>query len=207
MDVTICVATFGDVKWLKLAQSRAIPSAGAQADEIVTVHGDSLHDARNRALAMVHTEFVIFLDADDELEPGYLDAMAAGSADIRAPRTRYVTDSPRRHPVLQAPCFPRVVGHQHDCTADCLPEGNWVVIGAAARTELVRKVGGFRDFAWCEDWDLWLRCRAAAASFEAIDAAVYRAYVRPDSRNRGLARRGRQAAHRAIYDANFPVAA
>lgn len=202
LNVTICVATYGDESWVELAKSRAIPSAEQFGVPVVHVHGDTLHDARNAALAQVETEWVVHLDADDELEPGFLDAMATGSADVRAPSVRYVTNG-RPAPVR----MPRVAGHRHDCTAECLPEGNWLVIGTLARTELLRSVGGWRDFDWSEDWDLWLRCHLAGASIEAVPAAVYRAHVRPDSRNRAPEHEAKMASHRAIYEANFGVPA
>lgn len=197
MEVTIAVATFGGVEWNRLAHERAIPSAEAQGVPVVHYHGRDLTDARNVALAKVKTEWVIFLDADDELEPGYVEAMAKGSADVRGPVALYVTAGHERR------WQPRVYGHRHDCTAECLPEGNWLLIGSAVRTEMLREVGGFRDFPWSEDWDAWLRCYLAGASFELIPDAVYRAHVRPDSRNRGATQAEKDASHRAIYEANF----
>ena len=144
-----------------------------------------------------------FLDADDELTAGYFDAMARASADLRAPAVRYIRDK-----ISQRPRMPRVSGHAHDCTAECLIWGNWMVIGTVARTEQVRRVGGFRDFSWSEDWDLWLRCWRDGATVEAVPDAVYRAHVRPDSRNRAPSHDAKMAAHRAIAEANgVPVPA
>jgi glycosyltransferase involved in cell wall biosynthesis len=179
-SVTIVCATYGETSWARLAKARAVPSALQQDVPVIGVHSDNLMNARNEGLAQVQTEFVIFLDADDELSPGYVDAMAAGTADLRAPRVSYVRDgnpAPAR--------FPRVGSHQHECTGNCLSDGNWMVIGVCARTQTLRDVGGFRDWAWSEDWDLWLRCHLAGASIEPIPDAVYRAYVRLESRNRG----------------------
>ena len=197
MDVTVAVATFGDESWCQLAAERAIPSAEALGVPVVHTHADTLHDSRNQALAMVDTEWVCHLDADDELEPGYFTAMASGTADVRAPSVRYLYPT---H--IFRPRVPQVAGHQHDCTADCLMEGNWLVVGSVARSELLRSVGGWRDFDWSEDWDLWLRCHLAGATFEAIRPAIYRAHARPDSRNRGADRETKLAAHRAILEAN-----
>lgn len=203
MDVTVAVATYGDQGWIDLATRRAVPSALAQDASVVHVHGDTLHDARNAALAKVETEWVVFLDADDELSPGYVDAMAAGTADLRAPAVSYVH---RGRADLAR--LPRVAGHQHVCTAGCLAYGNWLVIGSAVRTDMVRRVGGWRDFPWSEDWDLWVRCWQAGASVEAVPDAVYRAYVRHDSRNRAPDRRSKMEAHRMIARANhLPVPA
>lgn len=200
MDVTVAVATFGGNEWVQLATRRAIPSAEEQGVQVVHRHGASLAQARNDALALVKTEWVIFLDADDELEPGYVEAMAAGTADVRGPLALYVRDGQERR------WRPRVFGHEHSCDASCLRDGNWLLIGSAVRADMVREVGGFRDFDWSEDWDLWLRCYRAGATFELIPDAVYRAHVRLDSRNRGASREAKAAAHQAIYEANFPEA-
>lgn len=203
LDVTVVVATFGDEAWANLARLRAIPSAEKHRVPVVHSHADTLHGARNLGLEDVRTPWVCFLDADDQLDPRYFDRMAEGTADVRAPAVRYVVQG-----IPQRPYVPRVCGHHHACSAECLPFGNWVVIGAAARTDLVREAGGFRDFPWSEDWDLWLRCHLAGATFEAIPNAVYRAYVRPDSRNRGPDRAAKLAAHQAIARANnVPVPA
>lgn len=197
MDVTVVVATFGADEWRQLAAERAIPSAEALGVPVVAVHGDTLHDARNAGLAQVVTEWVCHLDADDELEPGYFTAMAGGTAAVRAPAVRYIYP----HHIFR-PRVPQVAGHQHDCDADCLTDGNWLVVGSVARTELLRTVGGWRDFEWSEDWDLWLRCHLAGATFEAVRPAIYRAHARPDSRNRGANQATKLAAHHAILEAN-----
>lgn len=196
---TIVIGTFGGDDWRHLAVTRAIPSAQEQGCRVVHVHADTLHDARNGAVAQVTTPWVVHLDADDELEPGYLDGMnAPGCGDVRAPLVRYV----HRGSVMSAPAFPRVYGHGHECTGECLPFGNWIVVGAAVRTDLVHEVGGWRDFVWSEDWDLWLRCHLAGATITATRAAIYRAHVRPNSRNRSRSHAERMAAHRAIAEAN-----
>lgn len=202
MGVTIAVATYGGQEWVDLAHARAIPSAEATGAPVVYAHADTLHDARNQALARVDTEHVVHLDADDELEPGFLDALLAGTADIRGPRVRYLRERQKPQHVPE-PWTPRVAGHHHDCTADCLPEGNWLVVGSLAPTQLLRDVGGWRDFEWSEDWDLWLRCWKAGATFELIPDAIYRAWVRPKSRNRAPDRARKTAVHWQIHAANF----
>jgi GT2 family glycosyltransferase len=198
MDLTVAVGTFGEQDWIELAQARAIPSAQALGVPVVHHHADTLHDARNGALAQVRTEWVVHLDADDELDPAYLNAMAAGTADVRAPSVAYF-----RNGRWTVPGMPHVWAHDdHDCVAECLPYGNWLVVGAAVRAELVREVGGWRDYEWSEDWDLWLRCHLAGASFEAVPAAVYRAHVRNGSRNRSLTHEQALEVHRSIARAN-----
>lgn len=195
MDVTVCVGTFGDLSWIEAAQ-RAIASARPQAP-VVHVHGETLAVARNSALQQVDTEWIVFLDADDELEPNYVAALANGSADVRAPAVRYVRAAVEREPYM-----PRVAGHRHACTADCLPSGNWLVIGSAMRTAAAHDVGGFHEWPVYEDWDLFLRLYRAGATFEAIPDAVYRAHVNPQSRNRAPSMAEKNSVHRAIVAAN-----
>lgn len=196
---TIIIGTFGDDEWKHLAETRAIPSAQAQGCPVVHAHAGTLHAARNAALAQVETPWTIHLDADDELEPGYLAGMGSlTTGDVRAPLVRYM----QRGRAVSPPRFPRVAGHAHECTADCLPWGNWIVVGAAVRTDLVRQIGGWRDFSWSEDWDVWLRCYLAGATIVSTRSAVYRAHVRMNSRNRGCGNEQKLAAHRAIAEAN-----
>lgn len=203
MDVTICISTFGGDEWKELAQKRALPSAAAFACPVVLAHADTLHEARNNALAQVATEWVVFLDADDQLDSGYLEALNAASADLRAPAVRYVRPNGLS---LRPAAVPRVHGHDHECEAGCLVYGNWMVIGTAAPAALLREVGGFRDWPAYEDWDLWARCWQAGASCQPVPDAVYIAHVRRDSRNRGGSPEMRMETHRRIArDLGLPV--
>lgn len=203
MDVTVVVGTFGAIEWAHLAWERAIPSAEALGVRVLHAHADTLHEARNAGLAEVQTEWVCFLDADDALEPGYFDAMATGTAQLRAPAVRYVRKSR-----VGIPRVPKVWGHTHDCVADCLAEGNWLCIGTVAPASMLRVLGGFHDYPLYEDYDLWARCWKAGATVEAIPQAVYRAHVRNDSRNRAPSQEFKHATHQAIARANgLPVPA
>ena len=192
MEVTVVVGTFGDERFRQWATERAIPSV-PDGVPVIHVHGDTLAGARNAGLAQVKTEWVVFLDADDELTPGYLDAMATGTADLRAPSVRYVKGAR-----TQDPYVPKVAGHSHDCTGECLPEGNWLVIGSAVKKDIVKAVDGFREWDCYEDWDLWLRCWLFGATVEAVPSAEYIAHVRPDSRNRSRTMELRNRVHAQI---------
>jgi len=196
VDVTVVVATFGDAGWADTARRRAVASARTLGVPVVHVHGDTLHGARNAGLERVRTGWVVHLDADDELEAGYLQAMGRARGDVRVPRVRYC------RPGMPPPAavMPRVAGHRHVCTQRCLPAGNWIVVGAAVRAGLVRQVGGWRDFGW-EDWDLWLRCHQAGACIRPAPDAVYRAWVRTGSRGR-YSRAESLRHHRAVAAAN-----
>lgn len=187
MDVTVIVATYGDPSWRETAQ-RAVASAQDQAP-VLQIHRKTLHDARNQGAGRARTEWLCFLDADDELTPGYIDAMAAGTADLRGPAVQYVHG--RRERIRVWP--------EMD-----LRDGNYLVIGTLVRRDLFRKVGGFRDWPLYEDWCLWQRCWSAGATIEVLPDAVYRAHVRLDSRNRAPDAQERLFWHHEIRRANFP---
>jgi cellulose synthase/poly-beta-1,6-N-acetylglucosamine synthase-like glycosyltransferase len=197
VEVTVCLGTYGDSRWAELALKRAVPSIGD--GPWVHVHAKTLAQARNEALANVQTPWVCFLDADDELTPGFFDHMARGTADIRVPSVSYVVKGRARLAHV-----PRVFRHRHrrGCQPECLRDGNWLVIGSVARTDLIRDVGGFREWPVYEDWDLWLRCYLAGGTFQVVPKAIYRAHVSPDSRNRSANRRTRGKAHADILEAN-----
>lgn len=189
MDVTVVVATFGGAEWTELAQSRAIPSGALQAP-VVYEHGETLATARNAGAERATSEWLCFLDADDELAPGYMSAMAAADGDLRAPAVTYVRNGRPGTPKVW-PAMP-------------LTEGNYLVIGSLVRREMFLAVGGFREYSLYEDWDLWQRCWLAGAEIVQVPDAVYIAHVRPQSRNRAPTHAEQTAMHHEIRRANFP---
>lgn len=195
--VTVVIGTYGDSKWAHLAETRAIPSAETQAP-VIHRHAGTLAEARNEALELVSTDFVVHLDADDELEPGYIEAMETSRADLRVPMVRQV-----RRGRAGSPFMPCVWDHRHDCGPDCLREGNWIVIGACVRASIVREVGGWEEWGWSEDWALWARCWLAGASIERVPEAIYRAHFSRASRNHCLTPEETMHWHRQIQAAVF----
>lgn len=186
-DVTIIIPIFGNVdEWSSLAE-RAERSALAQtvpADAVVVSVAETLQQARNEPALAAKTEWLCFLDADDELDGRYVEAMLAGTGDIRQPATLGVVDGVEDDQAVLIPSRP-------------LDVSNYVVIGAFVRTDLFRRVGGFDDWAAFEDWDLWRRCVNAGAEIGSAPPAIYRVHVRPHSRNSMMAP-GALAAYQAI---------
>lgn len=197
LDVSVAIGTFGAQAWIRFAQ-RAIASV-PDGIPVHHAHGATLAAARNEALERVETEFVIHLDADDELAPGYIEAMAAGSADLRGPSLQRT----RGHRDWGEPYMPTVYAHDHACVADCLRLGNWLLIGTCLRTALAREVGGWEEWTWSEDYALFARCWVAGGTVEAIPEAIYRGEYRVDSRNRAGRATSLQV-HRAIEAAIWP---
>lgn len=175
--MTIAVATYGDRLWQQLAESRAIPSAQAQGRPVIAVHGETLAGARNAAANIATTEWLIYLDADDELEPGYADALMAAGGGLRAPAVSFVTDHQTTAPIT--------LEHRDMDVINCC------VIGTAVRREQLLDVGGWWDEPAYEDWSLFRRCWLDGATITHTPEAVYRAWLRPDSRNQTVRDGGR----------------
>ncbi len=184
MSVDVIIGTYGDrSKWEPLAK-RAIDSASDQA-RTNWYHSETLAKARNWGASESPNKWLIFLDADDELSPGYVDAMVevaeATDCDIFKPSTLGVVNGKEDDEAVMIP--------RRD-----LLRANHIVIGAMVRRELFDASGGFRELPALEDWDLWLRL---ALEFDAqiteVPDAVYRVHVQPNSRNQNV------KAHREAY--------
>lgn len=169
MDATVIVATYGDPKWVTLANARAVPSAESQGVAVIQYHGETLAKARNYAASQADTEWLCFLDADDELAPGYFDAMKRASADLRAPAVSWVIDGVASEP--------QVLSGRH------IRNVNPCVIGTLIRKSMFDDVGGFWEERAYEDWSLFRRAWLNRASLSHIADAVYVVNVSPDSRN------------------------
>jgi glycosyltransferase involved in cell wall biosynthesis len=193
MNVAIVVATCGEDRWQKLAHERAWPTAMAEATarpgrtaDLRHYDGLTIAEARNRAAAQVVAphDWLCFLDADDELEPGYLDAMEEAwiNGAITTDWSPLFVPAMRRveppHPWAQ---FEATIPNKGGW-----PRVNECVIGTLVHRGLFDRVGGFRTetndgtpISIYEDWDLWLRCVDAGATRVYVPAAVYRAHVNP----------------------------
>lgn len=175
---SILICTFGSSWWRDLAISRALPSAQTQGDnEIILVHDPDpnapLGPLRNRAADMASSDFIVFVDGDDELESGYIDAMRKGSADIMIPRVRVLCEGPNETPMpapFEIPTRP-------------LLDGNYAIVGSPIRRDLFLSVGGYPNLEYAEDWGMILAAWISAATFEHIPQATYRQHWRKHSRN------------------------
>src|SRR3990167_7241230 len=127
MKISIIIATFGAESWRELALSRAYPSAVNQgAHEVIVGHDPegTIASVRNSLAEKAESDWLCFLDADDELAPGYLDAMKRawereGATDgslLLTPAVSYVTARGKR-------ATPRI---WPECSLD---DHNWLVIG------------------------------------------------------------------------------
>jgi glycosyltransferase involved in cell wall biosynthesis len=178
--VSVIIASYGDrEKWNRLSQ-RALASVANQTrppDSVYRIHHNSLHEARNKGADISPNKWLCFLDCDDELEPGYLEAMMQipnSTMEIRYPRVRFVSEN-----VVDPKSYPDPVS---------LPQrplwrGNFMVIGSLVTREIFLNAGGFRPLEAYEDWDLWIRCWMLGADPRMIQGAIYRAHRFKGSRN------------------------
>jgi len=184
MTIGVVIGTYGDrSKWGPLAM-RALASVEANTQlpaNAIWSHEDTLQNARNYGARQVDTDWYIFLDADDELDVGYIEAMSNGSGDIRKPSTLGV------YPGGSTDDSPAMIPTRDLSTA------NHIVIGAMCRAELFWDVGGFRDWPVLEDWCLWRRMVRAGGVVVEVPEAIYRVHVNEGSRNKN------QALHDEVY--------
>lgn len=165
--------------------SRAYPSALDQpAHEVLTLHKPdaSIAEVRNELGEEASGEWLCFLDADDELSPGFLQKMEVAWVRISGhnkikhplltPQVSYVQENGRRH----APKHHRRGNLQND---------NYLVVGTLVQRDLFLQVGGFEDYPHgFEDWSLWAKCEKAGAQVVQVMGAIYIAYLNPDSKHR-----------------------
>ncbi len=201
MKVSIIIATYGDDFWRQLALKRSYSSAINQgAHEIIVGHDEegTVASVRNELAEKAEGDWLCFLDGDDELAPGYLDAMqrafeqvSLGGSLLLAPAVSYVSMRGKVEPAK----------FWGECS---LTTGNWLVIGTLVEREMFFKVGGFEEWPIYEDWALWARCWTAGAVPVKVPEAVYRAHRKPGSRNHSLPRKEVLRVYEEMKAALFP---
>lgn len=199
--ISVIVATYGEQHWEQLARDRALPSVGDTRifKNIICWHepDGTRATSLNNGAKYSTGDWLIFLDADDELAPGYVGAMRRAleqNPDGRVLFTPAVQQVRKGNP--SAPFF----------FPECdLTTGNWLVIGTMINREFFLSLGGFRDHPHgLEDFNLWARAVRAGATIVKVPDAIYRAHYNPRSKHHVLARNRREymkAYHAAVKDA------
>lgn len=175
MDVQVIVTTWGHPSWAGMASRVAIPSVGDQAPVRHYHHeGEvSAGAARNKAVwTWDPQEWICFLDADDELEPGYIDAMRRANFErnlgprlLLTPKLRLGDDEPT-----------------HFADRNIITGLNPCPIGTLIHRSTFDAVGGFWDEPAWEDWSLFRRAVLNGSTIAFVDA-VYKANSTSNGRN------------------------
>lgn len=177
-SVLVWIPVYGSLDfWLPLAKKASMSVSNQTFNGVVdavTIMGENITECRNKAFREIeYYDWLIFLDADDELHPEYIEQMlkVSENADVIVPSVhRYYQAGPIN--TDQTPYQPRD-----------LMTGNYIVVSAMIRTSLFKKLGGFHDYETLEDWDLWLRAEEAGARFVQCPEAILKVHKRVGSRN------------------------
>jgi glycosyltransferase involved in cell wall biosynthesis len=176
----------------------------SEPHEVIVEHqpDGTVASARNTAAERATGSHLIFLDADDELDAGYVAAMQhalTGPDDdaMLTPRVSYIVKGRAQTPKF----WPEKP----------LSEGNWMVIGTMLNRERFLRIGGFdsRPHAF-EDWSCFARMWKDGCQPVKVPAAIYRAHWMPGSRNKRLSREEQVTLHyelgREIFPDEYPPA-
>ena len=189
--ISVVVTTYGDPDWQRLAHERAVPSVRAQtkqAYELIVHHELDMEigPARNAAAEQATGDWLLFLDADDELDENYVAAMHKAIRD---------TDEPL--PLLQPAVIWQIRNRKTTMAPQLFPPvdlrtENFLVIGTVVRRSLFMEVKGFEDYPHgFEDWSCWAKCWKAGANVVQVPDAIYRAWANPRSKHNLLWRNKR----------------
>jgi O-antigen biosynthesis protein len=202
--IGVVIATYGSDRWHELSWSRAYPSVAAQECAVEVCHepDGNIATARNRGAANVKGDWLVFLDADDELHTGFVAAMQEAITGVApkdaherlfTPAIQYVRRGRPQEPMF----WPEVD----------LRTGNWLVIGTAIHRSMFTALGGFREYPHgLEDFDLWSRAHKMQCRVERVPGAIYVAHWNDSSKHRQLQRQRRayMRAYDAVVKSNWP---
>lgn len=141
--------------------------AAAPAVAVVRLTANiGLSRVRNLAAARATTEWIVFLDADDWLEPTYLERAEERLAqppdvDVLVPDMTLIRGHQR----------PRIVRSHVPPDWQELLARNTIVQTSVVRRSLVARLGGYDPDLDFEDWDFWTRALKAGGRFDRLPGA------------------------------------
>lgn len=143
--------------------------------------------ARNHGLGLVKAPWVMFLDADDILEPQALEALlteADGDVVVYGDKTTMVEDGTLLTRVVNRDCTGPAPSAARACFGGAAFEPGCAIVPRRLALEL----GGFdQRYAPCEDRHFWVRC-GALVEFRHVGEPVMRYRVRPGSHSKNRTR-------------------
>lgn len=178
--ISVVIATFGDDSWKELAKraARSVERQSESPSSVHLVHAESLHEARNQGAEEAVGDWLLFLDADDEIDDRYLEFMMVKVNEINNADALIQPATLGVYPNGSTDDSPVVIPAKNN-----ILDGNHMVIGTLVRRDTFLKVGGFKDFPFWEDWELWIRCVKNGSLQVIQDKAIYRVHVNDGGRN------------------------
>lgn len=179
-----------------------------------------LVEALNTGLGEVRAPLVARMDADDLCSPDRLGLqvdLLRRRPDVQVCDSRveiFRDDGPPGGGYLAYQRWLDSIHGHDDFCREFLVENPVVHPASVARIDLLRRVGGYRDGPFPEDYDLWLRCSRAGARFHKLPQRLVRWRDHPRRATRTDRRYVRQAfftlkwehAEAAVLDRNRDVA-
>jgi glycosyltransferase involved in cell wall biosynthesis len=143
-----------------------VRALGARDARVVCVEGEGRGIARAlaRGLEAARGDVVARMDADDVALPGRLARQVealAGDARLGAVGTRVETLGACGEGMRRYVAWQNALVDPEDHARELFVESPLCHPSVALRREALESVGGWRDTAWPEDYDLWLRLDAA----------------------------------------------
>ena len=130
--------------------------------------------ARNTALAAARSPFVSQLDSDDLWEPNYLERVLP-EFDDPAVGLVYTNASIIGHPQGQEVTILDSSVHPIDTFPKIAEQNPMASVTVTMRTDAVRAVGGYAEYAWvCDDYELYMKLAHAGWRFVYVDEPLAR---------------------------------
>jgi glycosyltransferase involved in cell wall biosynthesis len=165
MSITVLTATIPERSGMV---ANAINSVAKQTLKpsnhivLVDIKKQGNFDSYQKLLNMATTEWVCFLDDDDELYPDHLAKLAKNSNGY---------DVIYSNPEVNDPLD--LIRYNMDFNSDLLKIESIVPITALVRRSLMMEVGGFDKIQSC-DWEMWKKLARAGARFKKINDITWR---------------------------------
>lgn len=200
--VTVCIPTHNDGDVLPRAVDSALTQTVAPLEVIVVDDGSDvppvcpgatvvsitnrgLPAARNVALMLARGDAFLPLDADDWLDPTYLEKTLPLLAEAEVVFTGLQEHGPTRNGTYMAG-FDRPFNLVDE---QVLWEYNRFYYASLFRTQYLRSVGGYNTFmaggygvsGGYEDWDLWIDMMRRGARFAAVNEPLFHYTTKPES--------------------------